>query len=305
MSVVESAHGGCFLANPDEIGAYPSWIHGTEVHSYSPTEAPDIAVDPDNGILSLINTSSLSRTYFITIENSSAVLTSDGVDLLAKCIETHGLHYLTFVSLVRPGEMVSLVQLVPNTNGRRIRRRDFESIQISSDIQEYEQTKHQLDPFDIAVFPLCDASCVGFLCTQSAGGILTHFAHPSTFYAIDFRCNIGTPVVAIFDAEVIEIRNETDLSGVHVSNLFHWNSIMIKKNDSNLFAEYVHIQKDSFTVKVGDRVKSGQVICLSGNAGFCPEPHLHFELHSSPEPGNPSIPITYNGEQFQIDKMYS
>ena len=30
-----------------------------------------------------------------------------------------------------------------------------------------------------------------FLCTQSAGGALTHFAHPSTFYAVDFRASVS------------------------------------------------------------------------------------------------------------------
>ncbi len=305
MSVLKSAHGGCYLANPNDAGVYPKWIYGCESHNFGPMDAPDIAIDPDDGILTLINTSCLPRTYFVTVENSSAVLTFDGCNILQECVDTHGMDYVTFVSVVKAGEMVSLARLVPKTNGKRIRRRDFASIQISSDIQDFIQTKTEHDIFDLTSFPLSNAADGDFLCSQSSGGALTHFAHPSTFYAVDFRCNIGTSVVAVFDAEVVEIRNETDKSGVHVSNLFHWNSIMIKKIGSNIFAEYVHIKKDSFTVNVGDIVKEGQVICLSGNAGFCPEPHLHFELHSSSEPGNPSVPITYRGEPFQVDKIYS
>jgi murein DD-endopeptidase MepM/ murein hydrolase activator NlpD len=37
-------------------------------------------------------------------------------------------------------------------------------------------------------------------------------------------------------------------------------------------------QTGSATVKVGDRVQEGQVICLSGDVGFCPTPHLHIQV---------------------------
>ena len=46
--------------------------------------------------------------------------------------------------------------------------------------------------------------------------------------------------------------------------------------DGPLYIEYVHVQENSFQVQVGDVVKRGQVICNSGESGFCPEPHLHF-----------------------------
>jgi len=305
MSVSKSAHRGCYLANPDIAGFYPEWCFGSSTHEYDEDMAPEIAIDPDDGILSFINCGSATKTYFATIENAHKILTSTGVDLLSECVQVPGHNYITFVGTVRPHEMLSIAQLVPRSAGRRIRQRDFESIKITSDVQDYVQAGSVSSSFEIQTFPLLADHGVRYLCTQEAGGSLTHFAHPSTYHAVDFRCDIGTPVVAIFDAEVIEIRNETNESGVHVNNLFHWNSIMIKHLDSNTYAEYVHVKKDTFTAKVGDTVTRGQIICLSGNAGFCPEPHLHFELHSSPDPGNASIPITYKGERFVVDQFYS
>jgi hypothetical protein len=50
------------------------------------------------------------------------------------------------------------------------------------------------------------------------------------------------------------------------------------------FAFYAHLQPGSLTVKVGDRVRQGQVLGLLGNSGNSDFPHLHFHLTDSPSP---------------------
>ena len=57
------------------------------------------------------------------------------------------------------------------------------------------------------------------------------------------------------------------------------------------------VQAESAVVAVGDRVYAGQLLCLSGDAGFCPVPHLHIEAHTSREPGAPSIPLCWQNEE--------
>jgi murein DD-endopeptidase MepM/ murein hydrolase activator NlpD len=107
-------------------------------------------------------------------------------------------------------------------------------------------------------------------------------------------------VISLGDGEVVNIQNEHNVSGVNVKNLFSWNSIMIKisladkENVSEngnrfVYVEYVHIKKDSFTVKVGDYIKKGQIICESGDVGFCPEPHLHLQVHNTDSTDSPTI----------------
>lgn len=44
------------------------------------------------------------------------------------------------------------------------------------------------------------------------------------------------------------------------------------------FAFYAHMQPGSLRVKVGDRVRRGQVLGLLGNTGNSTEPHLHFDI---------------------------
>jgi len=48
------------------------------------------------------------------------------------------------------------------------------------------------------------------------------------------------------------------------------------------YALYAHVQPGSLRVKVGDRVKRGQVIALLGNSGNSTEPHVHFQIADGP-----------------------
>lgn len=51
-----------------------------------------------------------------------------------------------------------------------------------------------------------------------------------------------------------------------------------------LYAFYAHLQPGSLRVKVGDKVRRGQVVGLVGNTGNSTEPHLHFHISNAPEP---------------------
>jgi hypothetical protein len=60
------------------------------------------------------------------------------------------------------------------------------------------------------------------------------------------------------------------------------------------FAFYAHLQPGSLKVKVGDRVKRGQVLGLVGNSGNSTEPHLHFHVMDGPNNlGSEGIPYAF------------
>jgi murein DD-endopeptidase MepM/ murein hydrolase activator NlpD len=65
------------------------------------------------------------------------------------------------------------------------------------------------------------------------------------------------------------------------------------------FAFYAHLQPGSLKVKVGDKVRRGQVLGLVGNSGNSTEPHLHFHITDSPSPlGSEGLP--YVIDSFEV-----
>ncbi len=63
---------------------------------------------------------------------------------------------------------------------------------------------------------------------------------------------------------------------------FAGNSIILALGDGQ-FAHYAHLQRGSLRVKVGDRVRRGQLLGRIGNSGDAREPHLHFQVTTAPD----------------------
>lgn len=62
------------------------------------------------------------------------------------------------------------------------------------------------------------------------------------------------------------------------------------------FAFYGHLQPKSITVKMGDRVRAGEIIGLLGNSGNSTGPHLHFHIMDGPSPLNANgLPYVFTG----------
>ena len=59
------------------------------------------------------------------------------------------------------------------------------------------------------------------------------------------------------------------------------------RHDNGYQTRYLHLKKDSMTVKVGDNVTKGQVIAFMGSTGFSTGNHLHFEVRYNGSSENP------------------
>jgi murein DD-endopeptidase MepM/ murein hydrolase activator NlpD len=103
--------------------------------------------------------------------------------------------------------------------------------------------------------------------------------------ALDFKVKQGTKICAAREGVVIALREDSDKGGLKQENLSDGNYISIKHSDGSV-AHYWHLQKDGAMVSVGDAVKTGQWIGLSGNTGYSSFPHLHFELQGYDGSGN-------------------
>ena len=66
------------------------------------------------------------------------------------------------------------------------------------------------------------------------------------------------------------------------------------------FAFYAHLQPGSLRVKVGDKVRRGQVLGLVGNSGNSTEPHLHFHISDANSPlGSEGLPYAF--ASFEVE----
>lgn len=84
---------------------------------------------------------------------------------------------------------------------------------------------------------------------------------------IDIGCPIGTPVLATLSGKVI-------FTGY---NKYRGYYIMVD-HGGGVVTLYQHCKANSFKFSVGDKVKAGETIVLSGNTGIGSGPHLHFEV---------------------------
>lgn len=74
------------------------------------------------------------------------------------------------------------------------------------------------------------------------------------------------------------------------------NSVVLDLGGGN-FLNYANLQKGSLKVKVGDKVKRGDVLGLVGNTGNSLAPHLHVHLMDSP------LPVASNGLPYTVDSF--
>jgi murein DD-endopeptidase MepM/ murein hydrolase activator NlpD len=105
-------------------------------------------------------------------------------------------------------------------------------------------------------------------------GYFSHLSHRERA-ALDFKMKRGTKICAARDGVVIRVKEDGDRGGWNRKYRAYGNNIVIQHADGSR-AGYWHLQKDGALVNVGDSVKTGQPIALSGKTGYAFLPHLHF-----------------------------
>ena len=97
---------------------------------------------------------------------------------------------------------------------------------------------------------------------------------------IDIAVPVGTPVKTIADGTVIAARK--GMRGYDVAVFIDHGII----DGKHIISQYGHLS--SYDVKVGDKVKKGQIIAKSGNTGISSGPHLHLTIQENGIPVNPN-----------------
>jgi murein DD-endopeptidase MepM/ murein hydrolase activator NlpD len=114
-----------------------------------------------------------------------------------------------------------------------------------------------------------------YVVLQGPRGTYSHFAGSGSENAVDWDVPEGTIVCAARAGVVVGMRDDSTVSGTDPKFKPLGNYVIIKHADGT-FADYHHLQTGGAMVKLGDEVKTGQPIGLSGATGFASKPHLHF-----------------------------
>jgi len=95
----------------------------------------------------------------------------------------------------------------------------------------------------------------------------------------------GTEILAVADGHVASVQDGLpDNHGNNVNRVVPIKLDTIAGNyiildlGQGQYALYAHLRPGSLRVKVGDRVRAGQVLAQLGNSGNSDAPHLHFQL---------------------------
>jgi murein DD-endopeptidase MepM/ murein hydrolase activator NlpD len=103
--------------------------------------------------------------------------------------------------------------------------------------------------------------------------------------ALDFKMKRGTKILAARDGIVVRVKEDGNRGGLNKKYRPYGNNIVIQHADGSR-AGYWHFQYNGAMVNVGDSVKKGQVIALSGKTGYAALPHLHFLVWTFDGRGN-------------------
>ena len=148
----------------------------------------------------------------------------------------------------------------------------------------------EASPF-VLPYPVGEA----YTCMQGWYGPYSHFGVFK--YSVDFTMPIGTEITAARDGVVnytLDSHSDSDdAAGLE-------NVLVIMHSDST-FSRYIHLTHNGILVKVGDIVKRGDKIALSGKSGT-DLPHLHFDItKGSGDRKRQTIPFVFRNTIAQFD----
>jgi murein DD-endopeptidase MepM/ murein hydrolase activator NlpD len=105
---------------------------------------------------------------------------------------------------------------------------------------------------------------------------------------VDIKTKPNDNILAAFDGVVV-------LSGMN----FGYGNCIIIRHANGLETLYGHNSKN--LVKIGDNVKAGQVIALTGRTGHATTEHLHFETRVNGRTFNPSLIFDHVNKSLKTD----
>jgi murein DD-endopeptidase MepM/ murein hydrolase activator NlpD len=144
---------------------------------------------------------------------------------------------------------------------------------------------------DSALYTLPYMPGASFKVSQAYHGSFSHTGPDE--YAIDWKMPEGTPVLAAREGKVVSVKDDSTRGGANRKYEDDANLIIVQHSDGTM-AHYCHLKAKSARVKLGDKVRAGEMLALSGNTGFTSGPHLHFAVFKAKSGfGRETIPVKF------------
>lgn len=129
--------------------------------------------------------------------------------------------------------------------------------------------------------------------------------HSSTGLLCENYYCYNKPILAPADGIVEELIDNIDDNEIgKVNTVDNWGNTIVIRHLPGLYTQISHLKKGSFKVAKGEYVKQGDMLAACGNSGRSPEPHLHFQVQSTPVPGAKTIyyPFAYFHQNGKTEK---
>jgi biotin carboxyl carrier protein len=224
-SLVSTAAPGCYCWHGSRESKWllgkPERFKRSDFGLGASDHVPDLSIDPEDNLLTVINATASPRVFHVTIEHPVVGYRGQVLEMGSSRDESGTeTPCVAFALLMPPTTMLDVCTL-------ELGDAPSESVKLTSDILDWEPHSSPNDMTSACVWDTFPLQGGPFLCSQGCGGGLTHFSHASTWHALDFACPVGTPVVAVGRGVVAEVRQGCTVGGCHVKHLFAWNSITL------------------------------------------------------------------------------
>jgi urea transporter len=114
------------------------------------------------------------------------------------------------------------------------------------------------------------------------------------------------PVVAPADGIIAEISDNIDDNEPGKVNTIHnWGNTVIIRHLNNLYTQLSHLRTGSIKFSKGDFVRKGEIIAFCGNSGRSPEPHIHYQVQSTPLIGAKTVSYPFAYYLKRVNKGYN
>jgi len=85
----------------------------------------------------------------------------------------------------------------------------------------------------------------------------------------------------------------------------NWGNTIVIKHEEDLYTKLSHLKPGSINVKIGDKVRKGDILARCGNSGNSPYPHLHFQVQRTPHIGSETTDYPISNYMLHKEKGFA